>query len=310
MNMQIAGVLLVSWMMTGCATEKQAEAKPVRPVRVVEAKANANAENPRVRYSANIIPREQVGVAFKTAGYIREVLQVPEADGRLRTVQEGDRVRQGTVLARVDVTDYAEKQNQARASLREAEAGLQKARTDFERAARLLATQSIIKPEYVWMIVNCKNGVRSYEMSSALGITQKSAWHMMHRIRRAMQDGSFRKFAGEVEADETFIRGLARNMHASKRNKRFRDGTLDTKTIVMGLLERHGPERAHSTVRTKMLPTVSKMTLSTAVMDSVTRVNHQLTFRSPRNFTFLSSPIIFIQPKDCSTRLRFCWLIA
>lgn len=121
----------------------------------------------------------------------------------------------------------------------------------------------------VWMIVTCKNGVSSYEIASALGITQKSAWHMMHRVRRAMQDGSFRKMSGEVEADETFIGGLARNMHSSRRNKLFRDGTLDTKTIVMGLLERHGPDRAHSTVRAKVLPTVSKMTLRQAVTESV-----------------------------------------
>jgi transposase-like protein len=121
----------------------------------------------------------------------------------------------------------------------------------------------------VWLISNCKNGVSSYEIASALGITQKSAWHMMHRIRRAMQDGSFRNMSGEIEADETFVGGLARNMHASRRNKLFRDGTLDTKTIVMGLLERHGPDRMHSTVRTKVLPSVSGMTLRNAVMESV-----------------------------------------
>jgi len=121
----------------------------------------------------------------------------------------------------------------------------------------------------VWLIVNCKNGVSSYEIAKAIGITQKSAWHMLHRIRAAMKNGSFAKMSGEVEADETFIGGLARNMHSKRRNKLFRDGHADTKTVVMGLLERHGSDRTHSTVRTKVLPTVSKITLRNAVMESV-----------------------------------------
>src|SRR3989442_8034834 len=65
----------------------------------------------------------------------------------------------------------------------------------------------------MWMICGAKNGVSSYEIHRAIGITQKSAWFLLHRIRRAMQTGSFKKFSGEVEVDETFIGGLARNMH-------------------------------------------------------------------------------------------------
>jgi hypothetical protein len=65
----------------------------------------------------------------------------------------------------------------------------------------------------IWMIANCKNGVSSYEVHRAIGVTQKSAWFMLHRIRLAMETGSFLKPAsGETEADETFIGGLARNM--------------------------------------------------------------------------------------------------
>ena len=75
----------------------------------------------------------------------------------------------------------------------------------------------------VWMIVSCKNGISSYEIANHLGITQKSAWHMMHRVRRAMQSGSFAKFSGEVEVDETFIGGKARNMHVAQRQRRRRD---------------------------------------------------------------------------------------
>src|SRR5437660_822641 len=75
----------------------------------------------------------------------------------------------------------------------------------------------------MWMIANCKNGVSSWEIHRAIGITQKSAWFMMHRIRKAMQNGSVVKLggnSGEVEADETFIGGKARNMHKSVKARR------------------------------------------------------------------------------------------
>jgi transposase-like protein len=93
----------------------------------------------------------------------------------------------------------------------------------------------------IWMIVNMKNGISSYELGKALGVMQKTAWFMNHRIRKAMQTGTFRKLAGEVEVDETFIGGLARNMHAHKRPKLSRNGIIG-KVAVMGLLERHGGE--------------------------------------------------------------------
>jgi transposase-like protein len=98
----------------------------------------------------------------------------------------------------------------------------------------------------VWLLVSCKNGISSYEVASALGITQKSAWFMMHRIRKAMQSGSFRKLGGnggEIEADETFIGGKSRNMHLSKRQRRITGTGGKDKTAVMGILERGGEVR-------------------------------------------------------------------
>src|SRR5271166_3951194 len=71
-----------------------------------------------------------------------------------------------------------------------------------------------------WMLTNCKNGISSYEVGRALRVTQKSAWFMMHRIRLALQDAAFGKLSGEVEVDETFIGGKARNMHLDKRERR------------------------------------------------------------------------------------------
>ena len=72
----------------------------------------------------------------------------------------------------------------------------------------------------VWLIVNCKNGVSSYEIHRDIGVTQKTAWFMLHRVRLAMQDEETGgKLSGEVEVDETFIGGKARNMHAARRRK-------------------------------------------------------------------------------------------
>lgn len=94
----------------------------------------------------------------------------------------------------------------------------------------------------MWLIANCKNGISSYELGRHLGITQKAAWHVNHRIRLAMQNGSLAKLSGHVEVDETFIGGLARNRHS---NKRKHEGTGGAgKVAVMGLLERRGEVRA------------------------------------------------------------------
>jgi transposase-like protein len=99
----------------------------------------------------------------------------------------------------------------------------------------------------VWIITTAKNGVSSCEIARSLGVTQKTAWFMLHRIRKAMQNGSMMKLGGnggEVEADETFIGGKARNMHISKRERRITGTGGKDKTAVMGLLERGGEVRA------------------------------------------------------------------
>lgn len=71
----------------------------------------------------------------------------------------------------------------------------------------------------VWSIANCKNGISSHELSRALGVTQKTAWFMLHRVRTAMETGSFERMTGVVEADETFIGGAAANMHKGRRER-------------------------------------------------------------------------------------------
>ena len=116
----------------------------------------------------------------------------------------------------------------------------------------------------VWLITSCKNGVSSYEVHRAIGVTQKTAWFMLQRIRLAMQTGSFaKKLSGNVEVDETFIGGLARNMHVSKRTRLSKTGFIG-KVAVMGLLERHGGE-----VRTMVVPETSRATMQPKVRQHV-----------------------------------------
>lgn len=96
----------------------------------------------------------------------------------------------------------------------------------------------------MWLIVNCKNGISSYEIHRALGITQKSAWFLDHRIRMALHTGSFENLlSGECEADETFIGGKARNMHKGKPAERITGTGTKDKTAVMGILERGSVRR-------------------------------------------------------------------
>jgi transposase-like protein len=98
----------------------------------------------------------------------------------------------------------------------------------------------------MWMILNRKNGISSCEIHRALGVTQKTAWFMLHRIRLASQGKQGGKLGGNggVEIDETFIGGLSRNMHKAKRARVIKGTGGKDKTIVMGMLERGGNVRA------------------------------------------------------------------
>ncbi|HWX09023.1 MAG TPA: IS1595 family transposase [Gaiellaceae bacterium] len=107
----------------------------------------------------------------------------------------------------------------------------------------------------VWLAANSKNGISSHELGRALGTTQKSAWFMLHRIRLAMQTGSFNKLDGEIEADETFIGGKARNMHKDVRKRKITGTGGAGKAAVAGVLERGGQ------VRATVVPDVTRATL-------------------------------------------------
>ena len=116
----------------------------------------------------------------------------------------------------------------------------------------------------LWMLCNCKNGISSYEIARDLGVSQKAGWFMLQRLRLALQDGFFgSKLNGEVEVDETFIGGKARNMHVSERKRRITGTGTKDKTAVMGILERGGK------VRATVVPNRKKHALQTEVRKHV-----------------------------------------
>jgi transposase-like protein len=125
----------------------------------------------------------------------------------------------------------------------------------------------------VWLLSNCRNGISSYELHRALGVTQKSAWFMLHRIRLAMESQSFVKMGGSeggpVEVDETFVGGKIRNMHRSKVRDKFKGQSVmgtNTKAIVMGMRDRETRQ-----VRAKVIPNTNRETLQNEILENVER---------------------------------------
>jgi transposase-like protein len=119
----------------------------------------------------------------------------------------------------------------------------------------------------LWMLVNCKNGVSSYEIAKDLGISQKSAWFVLHRLRHVVRNDSPFKFGGDsgpVEVDETFVGGKLKNMHKDKKTRYEKRGGAHGETIVMGLLDRDLRQ-----VRAKVVPNVKRETLQNEVMREV-----------------------------------------
>jgi transposase-like protein len=115
----------------------------------------------------------------------------------------------------------------------------------------------------IWLVANSKNGVSSHEMARSLGITQKSAWFVNHRIRLAMQTGTFTKLDGVVEADETFIGGKARNMHKHVKARKITGTGGKDKTVVAGIMERGGK------VRAAVVPDTKRDTLQAGIRENV-----------------------------------------
>lgn len=120
----------------------------------------------------------------------------------------------------------------------------------------------------MWLISNAKNGISSYELARSIGVTQKSAWFMLHRIRLAMQDEAGGKISGDVEVDETYIGGRARFMHKGRKARIIKGTGMAGKVAVMGLLERHSKD-GHSTMRVAVVPNNRKAPLQGKVRQHV-----------------------------------------
>ena len=122
----------------------------------------------------------------------------------------------------------------------------------------------------IWLLSSAKNGISSCELARSIGVTQKTAWFLLHRIRLIMQAKDGGKLGGEVEADETFIGGKARNMHKAKRDRLgiSQSRSMIGKVAVMGLLARHGDKG--SQVRLKVVETRRKHELEQTIGEHVT----------------------------------------
>jgi len=138
----------------------------------------------------------------------------------------------------------------------------------------------------LWMLVSCKNGISSYEIARDLGVSQKTAWFMLHRLRLVLKSQNLGfKIGGEgseVEVDETFVGGKLKNMHSEKQ-KRYRalSGTAQFggsggKAIVMGMLDRDARQ-----IRAQVVPDVSRLTLQTAVLKNVHHGTNIYTDQAP-----------------------------
>jgi transposase-like protein len=139
----------------------------------------------------------------------------------------------------------------------------------------------------VWLVSNCKNGVSSWEIHRSLGVTQKTAWFMLHRVRLGMQAKENTKLGGpgsEVEVDETYVGQKAKNMHKSRkaRLRKTRDASVATaseftyryygKTAIQGFLDREQRK-----VRATVIPSVKRETLQERILNQVERGSHVYT---------------------------------
>lgn len=116
----------------------------------------------------------------------------------------------------------------------------------------------------MWMLGGDRNGISSCELARSLGVTQKTAWFMLQRIRLAMKNGSIEMLNGSVEVDETYVGGKTKSKRRNpKTGKMMPTGPQDGKDIVMGLIERNGR------VRASVVPNVKKSTLKPIIEKNV-----------------------------------------
>jgi transposase-like protein len=135
----------------------------------------------------------------------------------------------------------------------------------------------------MWMLANCKNGVSSYEIGRALGVTQKTAWFLLHRIRKAMTDTTPKLSGGPIECDETFVGGKIKNMHKSRLQDGRKYQGQGNKAVVMGMLERGGR------VKAQVVDGRKKPHIDPVITANIEAGSHIITDEFP-TYKFLSTP--------------------
>jgi len=173
----LAGFGVISQI--GCS-KAESEQHSLTPVRVAQVeKISTGSET---KYSANIVPNAQVDLAFKSGGYVQSIRQVRGADGRMRSVDTGDWVTKGTVLAVVRQKDYVDQREQAKAQLARAQSDLEHARLNFERTSKLYSAQSATKPEY--------DSAKAQQDSATASLNNANA--VLAEAQTALEDSSLR----------------------------------------------------------------------------------------------------------------------
>src|SRR5215467_12393688 len=159
-----SAALLITFLAAACE-HGVTPANPATPVRI--SPAGRYEENSGLRYSANIEALTQVNLAFKSGGYVEQIVERRGSDGRVRILQSGDRVSQGEVLAHVRESEYIDRVNSAKAQLDQAQANYDKARQDFERATNLLKSDSVTKAQYDATKASFDSGAAAVENARA-----------------------------------------------------------------------------------------------------------------------------------------------
>lgn len=226
MTRRIDTLSVVNWALcvsaalgaVSCASAPQAERLPT-PVRTETVKPAAIERG--VRYSAQIIPVDQVAVSFKTSGYVLDLLQVRDSTGRMRDVEEGDVVSAGAVLARVEERDYQSKVARAEAGIAQAKAAEDKALNDLNRAEALFKADALIKPDL--------DSARAAHQSA---VAQSAAARADHEVAAtALRDTTLRAPRSGVVLERKLDRGAL----ASPGTVVFTVGAVDSLKAVFGV---------------------------------------------------------------------------
>ena len=193
LSLVVIGLALLGQI--GCS-KAESEQKALTPVRIAEVQTISTGSE--TRYSANIVPNSQVDLAFKSGGYVQSLRQVRGTDGHMRSLDIGDWVTKGTVLAVVRQQDYNDQREQARAQLARAQADYDHAKLNFDRTSNLYSSKSATKPEYD--SAKAQNESATAALSNAKAVLAEAQTALDDSSLRAPFDGWIIKRSVDVGA--------------------------------------------------------------------------------------------------------------